>query len=187
MSEVTGLLQAWSLGDRQAFDELMPLVYEDLRRRARAYLRRERSADTLQTTSLVHEAYLKLVDQDQASWRTHGQFLAVAAQVMRRILVDHARSRQASKRGDGVRAITLKDSVARSAPASLDILALNQALERLAALDARQARIVELRYFAGLSLEDTAAAIELSLATVKREWTSARAWLFTQLNDHSSS
>lgn len=182
MADVTQLLAAWSRGEDGAFEALVPLVYDDLHKRAHHHLRRERPGHTLQTTGLVHEAYLKLVHQDRADWKTRGQFLGVASQVMRRILVDAARERLAAKRGGGEVAITLDDSIAADGGTpAVDILALNDALERLAAMDPRQARIVELRYFAGLNVEDTAAALDLSTGTVKREWSSARAWLFKQL------
>lgn len=186
MADVTQLLAAWSRGDASAFEALVPLVYDDLHKRAHHYLRHERRGHTLQTTGLVHEAYLKLVHQDRADWKTRGQFLAVASQVMRRILVDAARERQAAKRGGGEVPVALDDSIAAdgSVPA-VDVLALNDALEQLAAMDARQARIVELRYFAGLNVEDTAAALGISTGTVKREWSSARAWLYAQLQGSS--
>lgn len=182
MADVTLLLAAWSRGDPGAFEALVPLVYDDLHKRAHQYLRRERVGHTLQTTGLVHEAYLKLVHQDRADWKTRAQFLGVASQVMRRILVDAARERQAAKRGGGETPIVLDDSIAGGTAMSIDVLALNDALERLAEMDPRQARIVELRYFAGLTVEDTAAALDISAMTVKREWSSARAWLFTQLD-----
>lgn len=182
MADVTLLLAAWSRGDSGAFDALVPLVYDDLHKRAHHYLRRERAGHTLQTTGLVHEAYLKLVHQDRADWKTRGQFLGVASQVMRRILVDAARERQAAKRGSGEATIVLDDSMGGGTAFSIDVLALNDALERLAEMDPRQARIVELRYFAGLTVEDTAAALDISPTTVKREWNSARAWLFKQLH-----
>jgi RNA polymerase sigma factor (TIGR02999 family) len=188
MADITQLLAAWSRGDPSAFEALVPLVYDDLRRRAHHSLRQERPGHTLQTTGLVHEAYLRLVHQDRANWKTRAQFLAVASQVMRRVLVDHAREQQASKRGSGVVPIALDESIAAdSSPIAVDVLALHDALERLAALDARQARIVELRYFAGLSVEDTAAALDISPATIKREWSSARAWLFKELQGGSGS
>ena len=186
MADVTQLLAAWSRGDDGAFEALVPLVYDDLHKRAHQYLRRERPGHTLQTTGLVHEAYLKLVHQDRADWKTHGQFLGVASQVMRRVLVDAARERQAAKRGGGETPIALDDSIAvDGAQSPIDVLVLNDALDRLAEMDARQARIVELRYFAGLSVEETAAALDISTGTVKREWSSARAWLFTQLQGDS--
>ena len=182
MADVTQLLAAWSRGEAGAFEALVPLVYEDLHKRAHHHLRHERPGHTLQTTGLVHEAYLKLVRQDRADWKTRGQFLGVASQVMRRILVDAARQRLAAKRGGGETALALDDSIAADdATAAVDVLALNDALERLAEMDDRQARIVELRYFAGLNVEDTAAALDISTGTVKREWNSARAWLFKQL------
>lgn len=185
MADVTQLLAAWSRGDPNAFEALVPLVYDDLHKRAHHYLRRERPGHTLQTTGLVHEAYLKLVHQDRADWKTRGQFLGVASQVMRRILVDAARERLAAKRGGGEAAIALDDSIADGATSAIDVLALNDALERLADMDPRQARIVELRYFADLNVEDTAAALDISSGTVKREWSSARAWLFKQLQGES--
>lgn len=186
MADVTQLLAAWNRGDAGAFEALVPLVYDDLHRRAHQQLRRERPGHTLQTTGLVHEAYLKLVHQDRADWKTRGQFLAVASQVMRRILVDAARERLAAKRGGGDVPLALDDSIAADGTTSaVDVLALNDALDRLADMDPRQARIVELRYFAGLNLEDTAAALDISTGTVKREWSSARAWLFQQLQGGS--
>jgi RNA polymerase sigma factor (TIGR02999 family) len=186
MADVTQLLAAWSRGDAGAFEALVPLVYDDLHKRAHLYLRRERPGHTLQTTALVHEAYLKLVQQDRADWKTRGQFLAVASQVMRRILVDAARERLAAKRGAGETPIALDDSIAADGTASaIDVLALNDALDKLAEMDSRQAHIVELRYFAGLNVEETAAVLDTSAGTVKREWSSARAWLFKELQGDS--
>ncbi len=164
-------------------DEFFPAVYDELRRIAHRQLGRERREHTLGTTALVHEAYLRLVDQRRVVWRGRAHFFGVAAQVMRRILVDHARERHAAKRGGGLRQLTLGDAdAAAAAQPGVDVLALHEALERLAALDADQARLVELRYFGGLSIEETAQALGVSPATVKREWAVARAWLRRELN-----
>ena len=161
-------------------DRLVPLVYDELRRLASSYLRGERADHTLQTTALVHEAYLKLADQRHTSWANRAHFFGIAAQAMRRILVDHARTRRRAKR-DGGRPVTLEEELAGSSGRPDEILEVDEALARLALLDPRQARIVELRYFAGLTIDDTALALDLSPATVKREWTSARAWLQQEL------
>lgn len=181
--DVTELLVAWGSGDRAALDVLVPMVYEDLRRRARRALRQEAAGHTLQTTALVHEAYLRLAAQrGPAGLEGRAQFLGIAARCMRQVLVDAARARQAAKRGGGVRAVTLSDAadVAEQGD-GVDVLALDAALERLAALDADQARLVELRYFAGLTIDDTAAALGVSAATVSREWSVARRWLHREL------
>ena len=184
---VTELLLAWSGGDASALDALLPLVYADLRGRAERAMRREPAGHTLQTTALVHEAYLRLVDQRRAAWRNRAQFFGIASQLMRRILVDHARSRHAAKRGGGDRQLTLGDADAEgradSAEGAVDIVELHEALTRLAAMDAQQARVVELRYFGGLTIEETAVALAVSAATVKREWAVARAWLRRELSD----
>jgi len=158
----------------------MPVVYAELKALAAGYLRSERADHTLQTTGLVHEAYLKLVDQKRTTWKNRSHFFGIAAQAMRRILVDHARKRRAAKR-DGGHPITLDDDLPGVATATAEVLAVDEALERLAALDPRQARIVELRYFAGASIEQTAEALEISPATVKRDWLSAKAWLQREL------
>jgi RNA polymerase sigma factor (TIGR02999 family) len=181
-SDVTGLLLAWGAGDRGAGDRLLPVVYAELHRRATAAMRRENEGHTLQPTALVHEAYMRLVDQRQAEWRNRAQFYGVAAQLMRRILIDHAREHLAEKRGGGVRSVTLSGVEANADDdGAVDVLALHEALERLATLDARQARLVELRYFGGLNIEETAETLEVSPATVKREWATARAWLKREL------
>lgn len=179
---VTEWLIAWGQGDEAARDRLVEAVYGDLRRRAAAFLRREREGHTLQPTALVHEAFLRLVDQSRASWKNRAQFLAVAARMMRRVLVDHARARGARKRDAGLR-VSLDDAPepASESATDVDLLSLDRALEDLAALDERQATIVELRFFGGLSIEETAQALELSAATIKREWTSARAFLFGRI------
>jgi RNA polymerase sigma factor (TIGR02999 family) len=175
---VTRLLQAWSQGDPQARDELMPVVYDELRRRAAAYLRRERRGHTLRPTDLVHEAYLRLCDQN-AGFKNREQFFGVASSLMRRILVDHARARGAAKRGGGLR-VTLAEGIATSAD-SPDLLELDVALDELAALDERQVRLVELRFFGGLTADAAAQALGISLATANREWAHAKAWLFRRL------
>jgi RNA polymerase sigma-70 factor (ECF subfamily) len=178
---VTGLLQAWASGDQSALDELLPLVYDDLRRQARRLMRSQPAGHTLQTTALVHEAYLRLVGQSAVEWNGRAHFFGVAAKAMRSILVDHARARGAA--GGSARAITLDDAVGVAGPqASVDVLALDDALGRLAELDARKSKLVELRYFGGLGIEETAAVLGVSPATVKREWTTARAWLRRELS-----
>lgn len=173
---VTGLLQDWGRGDTAALDRLVPLVYGELRRLAASFLARERPDHTLQPTAVVHEAYLRLVDQRSVSVQDRSHFLAIAARVMRQILVDHARSRNAAKRGGGRPTLALDDTVL-SGERDAELVALDQALSSLGALDERQSRIVELRFFGGLSIEETANAVGVSPATVKREWESARAWL----------
>jgi RNA polymerase sigma factor (TIGR02999 family) len=182
-NNVTRLLHAWREGNLAARDELMPLVYDELRRRAAAYLRRERGGHTLQPTALVHEAYLRMVDQ-RASWRNRSQFFGVAAEMMRRILVDRARARRAAKRSGQWARVTLDDAVAvtRSADVDVDVLDLDAALTRLAALDSRKSRIAELRFFGGLSLQETGEVLEVSVATVERDWQFARAWLYDALS-----
>ncbi len=178
--DVSLLLAAWSKQDAAARDALVPIVYEELRRLAHHYMRGEHTGHTLQTTALVNEAYLRLVGLERIEWRGRGHFFAIAATLMRRILVDHARERGRDKRGGGVVFTTLGDKAI--APASnVDVLALDEALERLGAMDPQQARIVELRFFAGLTIEETADALGISPATVKRDWMWAKAWLHQQL------
>jgi RNA polymerase sigma factor (TIGR02999 family) len=179
-ADVTALLRAWGAGDRGAGDRLVPLVYQQLRRRAAAYLRQEREHHTLQPTALVNEAYLRLIDQRQVAWQNRAQFFGIAAQMMRRILVDHARRRNMNKRSGQWLRVSLDDRAAAPA-AAFDVLMLDTLLDRLAAFDARKSRVVELRYFGGLSLEETARALDVSMATVDREWRAARAWLHSQL------
>jgi RNA polymerase sigma factor (TIGR02999 family) len=183
--DVTQLLIGWGAGDHAAEEQLLSAVYTELHRQAARAMRRESDELTLQATALVHEAYLRLIDQSRVQWSNRAHFFGVAAQLMRRILVDHARRRRAQKRGDGVRPLALDDSDGRAGAsnddAGVDLLVLNDALERLGELDERQARIVELRYFAGLSVDDTAEALGISPATVKREWAVARAWLRREL------
>lgn len=179
-ADVTALLLAWSDGDEAARARLMDAVYDELRRVARRHLRRERADHSLAPTALVHEAYLKLVDQRRVRWQNRAHFFGIAAQVMRRILVDHARSRAAVKRGGDAK-VAFDDVVVGTAPLNVDVLALDAALEKLASLDARQSRLVELRFFAGLTVEETAAALDIAPITVKRDWALARAWLFREL------
>lgn len=183
-SDVTQLLVDWSAGDRHAADRLMPIVYGELRRIAQRQLVRERSEHTLNPTALVNELYLRLVDQRRATWRNRLQFFGVAANLMRRILVDYARARNADKRGGGATAVSLTDvGDDRSADLVADILGVDEALERLAREDPDQVRIIELRFFAGLSVEETAEVLKRSPRTVKREWRLARAWLYRELRD----
>ena len=184
--DVTRLLVAWSKGDRDALEELIPVVYGELRRIAGRYLRHERPDHTLQPTVLVHEAYLKLVDQDRARWQNRAQFFGVAAQLMRRILVDHARMHAAAKRGGGMTPITLVDVAGASPSGGIDVIAVDEALTRLTSLYPEQGRLVELRFFGGLTIEETGEAMGISPATVKRQWTVARAWLLRHLKDEAT-
>jgi RNA polymerase sigma factor (TIGR02999 family) len=181
--EITALLRAWRAGDEQARDRLMPLVYDALHRRAAAYLRRERRDHTLQATALVNEVYLRLVDQRRIDWQNRAQFYGVAAGMMRRILVDHARGRRMAKRpGRWVR-VSLHDGAAAVDPPDAEILDLDAALTRLAGIDPRKTRIAELRFFGGLSLQETAHLLGLSIASVERDWQVARAWLYAALKE----
>jgi RNA polymerase sigma-70 factor, ECF subfamily len=184
--DVTPLLLAWGSGDKSAGERLLPAIYEELHRQASRAMRREADEHTLQPTALVHEAYLRLVDQRRAEWHNRAQFFGVAAQIMRRILVDHARAQHATKRGGAMQQITLGDAHQSASAAeddtALDVLALHEALERLAIIDPDQARVVELRYFGGMTIEETAEALGISPATVKREWAVARAWLRRELS-----
>lgn len=180
--DVTALLHAWREGDLSARDQLVPVIYQELHRRAAAYLHRERRPQTLQPTELVHEAYLRLVDQRRAVWRNRSQFFGVAAELMRRILVDRARARLAVKRSGKWARVTLDPSAALAEPVDVDVLDLDAALIKLAEIDARKSRVAELRFFGGLSLEEASDVLELSLATVERDWQLARAWLFDALS-----
>jgi RNA polymerase sigma factor (TIGR02999 family) len=181
-SDVTQLLVAWGHGDRSGTEELLSAVYAQLRRQAAAAMRHENEGHTLQPTALVNEAWIRLVDQREVDWKNRAQFFGVAARMMRRVLIDHARERQAEKRGGGVIPLTLSGvDAAPSSDGSIDVCALHEALERLAVFDPDQARIVELRYFGGLSIEETAALMECSPRTIKREWAIARAWLKREL------
>ena len=179
---VTTLLQAWHQGDESARDRLVPLVYDELHRLARAQFAREKSGHTLQPTALVHEAYLRLMDHQALDWQGRTHFFALAAMTMRRVLVSHARKQRAAKRGQGGVAVTLCEEHAVAEAQDVDVLALDAALGALEAIDPRQARIVELRYFAGLTIEETAEALGISPATVKLDWSLARAWLFRKLS-----
>ena len=179
---ITELLVAWSEGRRDALDRLVPLLYEDLRRLAVGYMRRESPGHSLQPTALVHEAYVRLIDQRQVHWRNRAHFFGVAAGIMRRILVDHARSRRADKRGGAWDRVTLVEDQVGDRAREIDVLALHEALERLAAFDPRQERIVELRYFGGLTIEEAAEVVGVSEATVVRDWTIAKAWLRADLS-----
>lgn len=179
--EVTQLLQAWGNGDKAAFNRLVPVVYDELRRLANHYMRRERPGQTLQTTALVHEAYTRLVDYKRVRFEDRAHFFAVAAQVMRRILVERARSRQAAKRGKGAAKVSLAEVAATSTEPAADILALDGALKKLAAVDPRKSQLIELRFFGGLGIEGTAEVMGLSPTTVQREWRAARAWLYREI------
>jgi RNA polymerase sigma factor (TIGR02999 family) len=180
---ITHLLKEWSDGDQRALDRLTPLVYEELRHQAARYLRRERPGHTLQTTALINEAYLRLIDAKDVRWQSRAHFFAVAANLMRRVLVDHARRRDAEKRGGSQIRLTLDEGLAVARNSEVDLLAIDEALDRLAAIDAQQARVVELRFFSGLSVEETAAALGVSPKTVKRDWSVARAWLRREIGD----
>ena len=179
---VTQLLQEWSRGDQTALDKLIPIVYDELRRQAANYMRRERPGQSLQTTALVHEAYLRLVDQRAVEWQNRNHFFAIAAHVMRRVLVDHARQHQAVKRGGTDLKLLPLDDAETARDENIDLVALDQALERLALLDEQQSRVVELRFFSGLSVEETAEVLNVSARTVKREWRAAKAWLLSELS-----
>jgi RNA polymerase sigma factor (TIGR02999 family) len=172
----------WGNGDQQALEKLTPLVYQELKRLAARYLRRERREHTLQSTALVHEAWLRLIDQKQVHWQNRAQFFGIAAEMIRRILIDHARGRQAAKRGDGAIKLSLDDALAAPNRRDLDLVALDDALRDLGKLDPQQSRLVELRFFAGLSIEESAEVLGISPATVKREWTAAKAWLYREIS-----
>ena len=181
-NQVTELLGRWRNGDRDALDSLIPLVYEELRRIAQHYLRNERPGHTLQSTALVHEAYVRLIRQDLPQWQNRAHFFAVAAQLMRQILVDHARAYRADKRGGGVCNLALDDAEKDAQPVDVDIVALDDALKTLSAMDPQQGKVVELKFFGGLSIEDTAEVLGVSSSTVKRDWITARAWLHRELD-----
>jgi RNA polymerase sigma-70 factor, ECF subfamily len=183
--EVGTLLQAWSDGDRTALDKLTPIVYKELHRLARYYLRGERAGHSLQTTALVNEAYLRLADYKRMRWENRAHFFAVSAQLMRRILVDHAR-RHNQKRGGGVPHLSLEETAVVGVGRDEDLVALDDALEALARLDPRKARVVELRFFGGLSVEETAEVLKISAVTVMRDWTTARAWLYREMTGEMS-
>jgi RNA polymerase sigma-70 factor (ECF subfamily) len=180
--DVTHLLIQWSKGDSAALDALVPLVYDELRRQAQLYLNREKPGHTLSSTALVHEAYLRLVKQKGVAWQNRAHFFGVAARMMRRILVDHARRNGYAKRGGGAMTLSLDETMTPAPEREINLVALDDALNTLAKLDERQSRMVELRYFGGLSIEETSEVLGVSAPTVKREWASARAWLYREIN-----
>jgi len=184
---VTQLLIGWGQGDKEALDRLVPIVYDELRRQAARYLRHERAGHTLQTTALIHEAYIRLIDQKNVHWQNRAHFFGIAAQLMRRILVDHARTRKRAKRGGSDIRVPLEDAVAIARAPQLDVVALDEALNRLAEIDEQQGKIVELRFFSGLTVEETAEVLGISPATVKRDWSMAKAWLHREISSDEQS
>jgi RNA polymerase sigma factor (TIGR02999 family) len=184
--EITKLLLAWTDGDQEALARLTSLVYAELRVLARRYMGREVPGHTLQTTALVHEAWLRLVDQRQVRWQNRAHFFGISARLMRQILVDMARSRNSVKRGGGARQVELEESVVVSQERDADLSALDEALDALAAFDARMARVVELRFFGGLTVEETAEVLKVSTDTVTRDWNAAKAWLYRELSRKNS-
>jgi len=181
--EVTGLLLDWSNGDQAAFDRLLPLVYHELRQMARRYMARQNPGHTLQTTALIHEAYLKLVEQKDKQWQNRAHFFGVAAQAMRHILVDYARAKQTEKHGGGARAVALDEALTVSQERTAELVALDDALQELAKFDPRKCQVVELRFFGGLSVAETAEVLKVSEITVLRDWSMAKAWLHRTLSD----
>jgi len=181
-NEITQLLINWSNGDQAALDELIPLVTAELRRLARHYLAQENPGHTLQTSALINEAYIRLIDQQNIAWQNRAHFFGVAAQVMRHILIDHARSYAYAKRGGGARKVPLDEAIIVNDKRSEELVALDDALKDLAVIDPRKSRIIELRFFGGLSIEETAEALKISPITVTREWRSAKAWLRREMN-----
>jgi RNA polymerase sigma factor (TIGR02999 family) len=181
--EVSQLLKEWSNGDEAALDKMMPIVYQELRRLAHHYMRRERPGHTLQTTALVNEAYLRLANYKKMRWQSRAHFFAVAAQVMRRILVEQARSKNFAKRGGGAQTISLDETAVISAGRSAEVIAVDDALTELESWDPRKGKIVELRFFGGLSIEETAQVLKVSPTTVQREWRSAKAWLYRAISE----
>jgi RNA polymerase sigma factor (TIGR02999 family) len=180
---VTKMLRDWRNGDQEALEQLIPVVYDELHRQAARYLRREHPGHTLQTTALIHEAYLRLINQQNIEWQNRAHFYAIAARLMRQILVDHARRRQATKRGGSDIKVPLEEAMVISPGENVDLVALDEALTRLAAIDPQQSRIVELRYFSGLSVEETAEVLGVSSRTVNRDWNVAKAWLRQQISE----
>jgi RNA polymerase sigma factor (TIGR02999 family) len=180
--EITQLLLAWSDGDKQALDRLVPLVYDELRRLAQNYMRRERAGQTLQTTALIHEAYLRLIDADQVQWRNRAHFFGIAARLMRQILVARARERGCQKRGGGAERVSLDEAMVIDERLDEDLVALDEALGELSQFDARMAQVVEMRFFGGLTEEEIAAALDVSTKTVRRDWRLARSWLRRKLS-----
>ena len=186
-NEVTQLLAAWGNGDQEARDQLMSVVYQELHRLAHHYMKRESAGHTLQTSALVNEAFLRLVDQRDVHWRNRAHFFGIAAQMMRRILVDYARGRRYAKRGGGERTLSLDEALIVSNERGAEVVALDEALERLASFDARKGQIVELRFFGGLSIEETADVLAVSPGTVMRDWTLAKAWLRREMSNTAPS
>ncbi|HWW97385.1 MAG TPA: sigma-70 family RNA polymerase sigma factor [Edaphobacter sp.] len=184
--EITQLLVAWSHGEETALEMLTPIIYGELRRLAQSYMRQERADHTLQSTAVVHEAFIRLIDQN-VEWKSRAHFFAIAAKMMRRILVDHARARSTSKRGAGMARVDVEEQAMESQERSVDLLALDEALEHLARIDPQRSRIVELRYFGGLSNEESANVLGISPATVQRQWSGAKAWLYRELSGRESS
>ena len=182
---LTELLIEWRQGDKAALDKLTPLVYDELRRIAHRYVQRERDGHTLQTTALVNEAYLRLASQQKIEWQNRAHFFAVTAQVMRHILIDHARRRHYVKRGGELAQVSLEEAAGMTQQRAAELVALDEALDELAKFDARKSRVVELRYFGGLSLEETAEVLEISPMTVRRDWRAAKAWLYKAVNNES--
>ena len=180
--EVIQLLAQWNNGDKSAFDKLMPLIHDELRRLAHRYMSRERPGHTLQTTALVNETYLRLTNRENIHWQNRAHFFAIAAEAMRTILVDHARAHAYAKRGGGAPRVVLDEALAVSPKVAAEVVALDDALKELAKLDADQSRIVELRFFGGLTIEETAEVLRISPATVKREWNTAKAWLYREIS-----
>ena len=183
---ITKLLLNWRNGDQEALDRLMPLVYEELRRMANYYMRNERKGHTLQTSALVNEAYLRLVDHENIEWQNRSHFFGLAAQAMRRILVDHARSRNYQKRGGAAQQVSLDEAATLAEDRAAELIALDDALQELAKLDPRKSQIVEMRYFGGLTGEEVAEALSISTATVSRDWETAKAWLLRELSKSES-
>ena len=183
--DLTGLLAEWRDGDKAALDRLMPLVYDELRRIAHRYVQRERDGHTLQTSALVNEAYLRLAGQQEVSWQNRAHFFAVTAQTMRHLLIDHARRRRYAKHGGELQQVPIDDASQMSMQRATELIALEEALDELSALDERKSQVVELRYFGGLSLEETAEVLNVSLMTVRRDWRAAKAWLYRRIKNES--
>jgi RNA polymerase sigma-70 factor (ECF subfamily) len=184
--QITGLLAEWSDGNRSALDEMLPLIESELRRLAHRYMSRERPGHTLQTTALVNEAYLRLIDQNDIRWQNRAHFFAIAAQMMRRILVDYARRNKYAKRGGGAVHVSLNQADLIANEPAAEVKALDEALRRLESLDARQARVVELRFFGGLTIKETAEVMDISVDMVKREWSTAKAWLYREVSGQAT-
>jgi len=184
--QVTELLRAWGEGDEAALEQLLPIVEAELRRLARAYMARERRGHTLQTTALVNEAFLRLADARRVRWQDRAHFLGISARLMRRVLVDHARARGYQKRGGGAQRVALDDAVGAAPPLDVDLVALDRALEALTQVDERKSRVIEMRFFGGLTVEETAEALHISTDTVKRDWRLAKLWLLRELEGKTS-